>query len=274
MKVSNNSPHKTQFGSLRMRTYDKMGNVVNCHYTNLNRADINWGKYAQFLNDRFEGQNKVKINLLGSSDCSDGYTLILNLIKVLGDKAKKFFPILVSDISEPVVKKVNDGKIQLHSRDIDFLKKMNALEFFEKDNSENVQVFNGIEFVPYTVKEPLRNRIQASVKDVRKAVKEEDFSDSVFIFRNGWTFNTLDEQNEIAKDLYRHSNEKTLVTIGQSDIFKSNASEYLQKNGFKGIETDIYTKAETDYPSKSVGLPLQKSTYPEFILFEKRGKYV
>lgn len=274
MKVANNSIGQTQFSSLRMRTYDEMGNVINCHYTNMNRGDINWGKYAQFLNDRFEGLNKVKINLMGNSDCSDGYTLILNLIKVLGDKAKKFFPILVSDISKPVVKKVNDGKIQLHNRDIEFLKRMNALDFFEKDFSEKTQIFNGIELVPHIVKEPLRNKIQVSVKDVRKAVKEEDFSDSVFIFRNGWTFNTLDEQNEIAKDLYRHSNEKTLVTIGQSDIFKSNASEYLQKNGFKGIETDIYTKAETDYPSKSVGQPVQKSTYPEYILFEKWGDNV
>lgn len=274
MKVLNNSVCNPQFGSLRMRTYDNMGNVINCHYTNMNRGDINWEKYAQFLGDRFEGQHKVNINLMGSSDCSDGYTLILNLIKVLGERAKKFFPILVSDISEPVVKKVNDGKIQLHRRDMEFLKRMSALDLFERDGSENVQMFNEIEFVPYIVKEPLRNKIQASVKDVRKTVKEEDFSNGVFVFRNGWTFNSLEEQNAIAKDLFYNSNEKTLVTIGQSDLFKSNASEYLQRNGFNGIKSDIFTKAESDYPSKSIGIPPQKSTYPEFILFEKRGNNV
>lgn len=271
MIASNKFNEKLSFGSLRMRTYDKMGNVINCNYTNLNRTDINWGKYVKFLQDRFDKQQKVKINLFGSSDCSDGYTLILNLMKVLGENAKKFFPILVSDISEPVMKKVNDGKIQLHSRDMEFLKRVNALDLFERDLKEKVRVYNEIEFVPYIVKEPLRNKILPSVKDVRKSVREEDFSDSVFVFRNGWTFNTLEEQNRIASDLFEHSNEKTLVTIGQSDLFKSNASEYLQKNGFRGIKSEIFTNAETDYPSKSIGLPLKKSSYPEFVLFEKRG---
>ena len=71
------------------------------------------------------------------------------------------------------------------------------------------------------------------------------------------------------KNLAKNSNEKTLCLIGQSDLFKSNACEFFQCNKFKGIESEIFTKAETDYPSVSIGMPAQKSKHPEFILFEK-----
>ena len=87
-----------------------------------------------------------------------------------------------------------------------------------------------------------------------------------------WTFNSLKRQNEIANNLYTNSNEKSLVVIGQSDLFKSAASDYLQGNGFKGIESDIFTRAETNYPSKSIGIPDTPLTYPEYILFEKRSR--
>lgn len=274
MKIQpNNYTDKTNFKSLRMKTFDSLG-VINCHYTNLNRADIDWAKYAKFLDERYKGQNKVNINLFGSSDCSDGYTLILNLLKVLGEKAKKFFPIQVSDISTPVIQDVQQGKIQLHSRDLEFLKKMDALDFFERNPLEKTQEFNGIEFVPYTVKNALRDKIQTSVQDVRIASKEHNFDNEVFVFRNGWTFNSLETQDEIAKNLVLNSNDKTLVTIGQSDLFKSDASDALQRNGFKGIKSEIFTEAETTYPSTTIGQPTSEPVYPQYILFEKGGKNV
>ena len=76
-------------------------------------------------------------------------------------------------------------------------------------------------------------------------------------------------QNEVTKNLSKNSNKKTLCAIGQSDLFKSNASEFFQRNGFKGIESDVFAAGETNYPSVSIGMPAEKSTYPEFILFEK-----
>lgn len=268
-KINNQYNSNPAFTSLRLREYDKAGNIINCHYTNMNRADLNWGKFAKFLDKRFAGQEKVNINFFGCSDGSDVYTLVLNMFKELGNRAKKFFPILASDISPDVVKNVNEGKILLHKKDLEFIDKMNARDFFERNNKEKVHVMGGIEFIPYIVNDSLRRVVQTSVKDVRKSVKTDDFSDGVFIFRNGWTFNTLGEQNEIAKGLSEHSNEKTLAVIGQSDLFKSNASEYMQRNGFRGIKSDIFTEAETDYPSKTIGIPPEKSKYPEFILFEK-----
>ena len=262
------------FTSTRKSQLDSFGRVINCHYTNLNRADTNWSKYAQLLNDRFQNQDKVKINLFGCSDNSDGYTLVMNLIKELGSKAKKFFPISASDISQEIIKDNNDSKIMLHSKDLEYIKKMGMSSMFERDFNEPVQIMRGIEFFPHKVKPELRDKFEFTVKDITQETQREDFSNQVVSFRNGWAFNTLDNQNEIAKNLSKHSDKNTLVMIGQSDLYKSGASDALQRNGFQGIESDVYTAAETNYPSDLIGTPKTKPVYPEFILFEKRGKHV
>ena len=269
MKVLIN-PYRPAFSSTRMRSYDADGNVVNCNYTNLNREDLDWAKFAGFLASRYKNKKNVKINLFGCSDGSDAYTLVLNLRRELGPEAQKFLPIEASDLSFEMIKEANEGKIYLHSKDLDYLRKIGADGDFERDYGEKTKIMRGIEFFPYKVSPKLRKCVDFSVKDIRKASSEDDFSNQVVIFRNGWTFNTLNDQDKIAKNLFKNSSEKTLVVIGQSDLFKSGASDALQRNGFSGIKSEIFTAKETNYPSKSIGQPLTKPVYPEFILFENR----
>ena len=245
------------------------GDLMFCHYTRIARADYNWKKLPELLNDRFEKQDKVTVNLHGGSDGSDGYTFIINAMHTLGEKAKKFFPVLSSDISPDIIKGAQEGKILLSQKDLDYLHKQDALKYFERDLNEPPQIQRDVELFPFKVKPELRDKIEFSVKDVRRAVKEEDFSDSVFLFRNGWGFNTIAEQNEIAENLYKNSNKKTLIGIGQSDLFKSDASDALQRNNFKGVETDVFTFGETDYPAEFIGTPKSKPLYKSFGFFEK-----
>lgn len=268
MKVTNKTNNNLPFTSTRVSLTDKFG-LYYCNYTNLAREDYDWLKLPKLLNDRFDKQDKVTVNINGCSDGSDAYTFIINMIKILGEKAKKFFPVLSSDISSKVIEEAQKGKLLLHQKDLDYLQKIDALKYFEKNNNEEVQIMRGIEFFPYKVKPELKDKIEFSVKDVRKTSKETDYSDSVFFFRNGWGFNTLEEQNEIAKALYENSNSKTLIGIGQSDLYKSDASDALQRNDFKGIETDVFTFAETDYPGVYLGTPKNSPKYKQFGFFEK-----
>lgn len=267
--ANNNQYSPYAFKSTRQRVTDSMGRVINCHYTNLNRADVDWMKFAQMLAERFRNQEKVKINLFGCSDGSDAYTLAVNLRNCLGKFASKFFPIEASDISPELIGKARDGIILLHDKDLQYLKDTSSLHLFKRDYSEQPQIMRDIVFYPYNVQDELRKDINFSVKDVRSEAKKHDFSNEVFIFRNGWTFMDLDTQNQIIKDLACNSNKSTLCLIGQSDLFKSNACEFFQRNGFQGIDSDVFTKAETDYPSATIGIPKEKSKYPEFILFNK-----
>lgn len=69
--------------------------------------------------------------------------------------------------------------------------------------------------------------------------------------------------------MYEHSNAKTIIGIGQSDLYKSDASDALQRNGFKGIKTEVFTNAETDYPAVYAGTPKTKPVYEQFVFFEK-----
>ena len=43
-----NSYQTPSFKSMRRKTLDKLGNVINCNYTNFNRKDIDWAKLANF----------------------------------------------------------------------------------------------------------------------------------------------------------------------------------------------------------------------------------
>lgn len=273
MKIMNNY-HTPSYQSTRIKEFDKAGRVINCHYTNFNRADTNWSKLAKFLDNRYKEEQKVKINLFGCSDNSDGYTLVMNLIKVLGDGAKKFFPIEASDLSENIIRENKNGNILLHSRDLEYINKLGMSGFYERDLTKPDQIMQGIEFYPYRVKAELRKLVEFSAADLKQISKIRDFSNQVVSFRNGWAFNSLEVQDEIAKNLYQNSNNKTLVIIGQSDLFKSDASDALQRNGFKGIKSEVFAQGETNYPSNLVGTPNTPPKFPEFILFEKRGIYV
>ena len=265
----NNFSYQLIFQSSRARVLDEAGRVINCHYTNLNREDINWGKLVKMLDMRYLDQPLVKINIFGCSDASDVYTLELYLKRYLGSGADKF-KIAASDISSDMIENVKKGQIMLHDKDLNFLNSIDGQEFFMRDYSAPVETVRGVDLYKYSVHPDLRKNIIFSVKDVREESKYYDFSNEVFMFRNGWTFMDLDSQNNTIKNLSKNCNNKTLFVIGQSDLFKSNACEFFQKNGLSGIESDVYTAAETDYPSVSIGVPKEKSKYPEFILFEKK----
>ena len=263
-----NHKYHTSFQSTREHIVNSAGKAINCHYTNLNRTDIDWNKLVKFLAQRFINEKEIKINLFGCSDGSEVYTLML-AIKNLPQKIADKFKIFASDISEKMIKSAKKGEILLHEKDINFLKEVNGLQYFTPDTQKEIKEMRGIKFFPHTVKDEFKRNIEYSTKDVRIASEKENFAGEVFIFRNGWTYNTLEEQNKIAHNLKNNSDKKTLIIIGQSDLFKSDANRALQDNGFKGIESDIFTATETDYPSETIGKPTKKCTYPEFILFEK-----
>lgn len=256
------------FASTRLQTTTNNGNEY-CNYTNMNREDVDWKKFVHFIDKKYKNQDKVKINCFACSDGSEPYSLAIHLINELGiQKAKKFLPIEASDISEPVINEAKAGNILLHPKDLDFINNSNASDFFKRDYSKPSKIIRNIEFYPYKVSSELRKCVNFSVENIYEKVKRQKFHNQIVMFRNGWTFNDLNTQNEIAKNLNKASNESTLILIGQSDLFKSGASDFLQQNGFRGIKSDIYTEKETDYPSETIGQPKNKPIFPEFILFQ------
>ena len=107
-----NQPASPQFTSTRECVKDSLGRVINCHYSDFNRKDMNWEKFAQMLLSRFDGRaENIKINLFGCSDASDVYTLLLHMKKVLGKDFSKLPTIKASDISAQMIQKAKNGEI-------------------------------------------------------------------------------------------------------------------------------------------------------------------
>lgn len=269
MRIAKTDYTGVQFYSSRTQVCNKLGEVVNCHYTNMNRSDIDWIKLAKFIARRYYLADNVKINIFGCSDGSEVYTLLLALKKLPARVANKF-KIFASDISPDIIDRNKKGEIYLHQDDLKFLKETDGLKYFEPDVLSAPQLIRGKVFYKYRVKDELKNLVDFSVKDIRKSSQREDFSNQVVCFRNGWTFNSLNDQEMIANGLKYGCNENSLVIIGQYDLFKSDANRALQTNGFRGIESDAFVGKETNPPGMGPGEPIIKSSYPEYIFFEKK----
>jgi len=260
---------KIAFSSTRKHTLTNNGQEY-CNYTNMNRGDVDWQKFILFIDEKYKNQEKVKINCFGCSDGSEPYTLAIHLINQLGaDNAQKFLPIDAFDLSENLIKEAIEGKILLHNKDIDFIKKNNVSKFFKRDYTRQIQNMRNIDFYPFVISDELRKCVNFSVGDINTKAKEQNFSNKIILFRNGWTFNDLKAQNMLAKNLFNSSNENTTILIGQSDLFKSSASDFLQLSGFKGLNSDIFTGTESDYPSESIGQPIIGNVFQQYILFCK-----
>jgi len=249
--------------------------TVNCNYTDVFRSDIDWGKFVGYLNKNYKNQNKVDIYCYGCSDGSEPYSLALKLADTLGfKKAQKFFPIKASDIDETQITNAKNGILYLTEKDVSKIKmNLNNLKFdevFEKDTSKEVSIQRNTVFTPYIVKPKLRNLVTFEVANISQEAQNKNFKNSVVMFRNGWTFNDLAAQKALAKDLYDNMNDKSALLIGNSDMFKSNASEYLKEIGFKPLDNGIFTNVETDYPSNTIGQPLEaKTVVPKDAVFVK-----
>ena len=113
MKVLPTNKAYINFRSTREHIVNSAGKAINCHYTNLNRTDLDWNKFAEFLADRFGKEKEIRINLFGCSDGSEVYTLML-AIKKLPQAFVNKFKIFASDISEKMIQSVKKGEIFLH----------------------------------------------------------------------------------------------------------------------------------------------------------------
>lgn len=251
------------------------GVTVNCNYTNMFRGDMNWDALVEYLDKKYENEQHVKIYCYACSDGSEPYSLALKLLDKLGEeKSKKFLPLLAKDIDKEQIDSANDGLLYMHNKDIEAfssnIKNYTFDNFFEKDNSKSVKTERNIVFEPYRVKDSLQKLVTFEKANILEESLTKDYTKSVLLFRNAWTFISLGQQEQLAEALYKNMDEKSTLMIGNSDLFKSNANEYLTKIGLKPTKSEIFTNSETDYPSNSPGLPLsQKEKIPQEILFEK-----
>src|SRR5574344_1445895 len=254
------------FASTREHTV-KYGIAVNCNYTNIFRSDIDWDKFVDYLDTKYKNVNKANIYCYACSDGSEPYSLAIKLIDKLGmEKAQKFFPIQARDIDNKQIDIAKQGVLYLYSGDIksidDNLSNLKFNQIFRQNKNMYSSIQRNILFVPCDINPEIKKCVEFSQGDITKDIQDLDLNNSTLIFRNAWTYLSLERQEELAKTISNKLEKSSCVLIGNSDILKSNASEYLSKTRLKPIDKGVYVGGETDYPSNTIGLPRKKTIIP------------
>lgn len=251
----NNLINQPAFKSNSRVSTDESGNIVNRNRTMFLRNDLNWTKFVDYLDEKYDGVKKPTIYCYACSDGSEPYTLAMMLISKLGEeKAQKFFPIIAKDIDSAFLDDANDGNVYLTEADfhkIDDKTKRSIFKFFdlgEKFKDPNVKEewpfmdkieddfikINGEIVFPAKVKDILKKAVvfeQANILDDIQNVKSDN---SVVMFRNAWKYLGDDGIESLLKSLSDNLNESSICNIGEFDTDSDvNIGGRLLQNGFK-----------------------------------------
>lgn len=89
------------------------------------RDDVQWEPLVEFLEKWSNTTEKVTIYSFGCSEGAEPFSLAMLLIEKIGkEKAKKFFPIIASDIDSKILENPKRGIITVSKDDLQYIKKV------------------------------------------------------------------------------------------------------------------------------------------------------
>ena len=214
-------------------SFKKEDNVkmVVSNSTNFFRKDISWNNLGKIFRKQFPKGN-VKIYDFACSDGSEAYSIIIALMEQLGQKeAKRFLPIIASDVDEEIIRMANSGKIGVRADELpkieDMIKKGGIEKYFIVHKTGSGYVLSP--------KEILSKNVVFKKETISKGLDEVNKDENNIIFcRNFWKYLSFNEMSEASWKLKEKLNDKTLVAIGDFDIDKfSNAPSFILNSGLR-----------------------------------------
>ncbi len=246
MEIGNNflpadKTYQPSFSAIGRNVCNSAGKLLYRNDTSLFRYDLgDWDKFTEYLMNKFKNTDKVNFYILSSSAGDEGYSVIMKLLQKYGeDGAKKFFPIIASDIDKKIVNMANKGFLPMFDIEEKLINKQTGGkfgEYFEK--TEKIPDFikdMNIEFDFLTkVKPVLRDKIQFHKADATKECLRLKPDNSLVMARNFWPY-LKDESIRIkfANDLFKTLKNNSAVVLGCfDDRSGAFASKNLQDAGF------------------------------------------
>lgn len=209
------------------------------------RGDLVWDKFAKFLDKRFVNVEKVTfINHVCSSG-EEPYSVVMKLISDLGDRAKKFFPIIARDLSPNNIRNAQEGRIVAET----YEKRM--IEAMTNNQSEKF-----VDIIPVgknyliVTNNKLKNKIDFAVGNVLEDVKNLPEKNTVLFCRNVWQYLKGEEREHLISEISKKfKDDSSVLFIGQADIDNSNLPFLLEKYNFKETEFPLaYVKSSEPNP--------------------------
>ena len=221
------------------------------------RSDLDWMKFANYLDTHFKDTDKVNIVCQACSDGSEPYTLALALIHSLGiEKSKKFFPIKARDIDKTNISKFAErGLINLTKEDIEKLK-INGIDFnkYFSISTEQIRLSDDAynnEVQTYKVNKNLRQLV-----DFKQEFLENDSSslvdnsNTIFLCRNVLPYIGSRDARKVIYNLGTNMKKGSILSLGTytNSKFLTDSKDYkfIEDCGFESLKGFKQTYIKTD----------------------------
>lgn len=263
---------KPAFTSNARQVLDASGQLLYRNNTAFFREDLKWGKFVDTLNERYKDVDKVHIYNYACSEGAEPFSLAMLLIEKLGKEgAKKFFPIIASDIDAEVLKNPKQGIIKLSKEDIEYIKeelKNNASKYIEYDNvfqddpKFREKLCNG------RIKPILKDTVIFKNLNIMDDLANIEKDNSIVMCRNFWPYlNSYENQLKLAQTLSEKLGENSMCVIGDFDYRIGSMLEAEQFHDyFKDFDKEYTGGIKNLYYVKN---PPKKNTHlcnPNFLM--------
>lgn len=230
-----------------------VANIIKCNgNTQFFRGDLIWSKIAAFLDKHFAKADKVTFINHACSSGEEPYSVVMKLITDLGDRAKKFFPIIAKDLSPNNIQRAEDGRLladYYEKRMIEEMTNKQPEKFVELVPLGNASKSSSTQGHLVITKYKLKNNIEFSVGNALEDIKNIPEKNTVLFLRNFWQYLKPQERENLMSEISKKfKDDSSVLFIGVADVDNSNITYLLEKYGF--VETEFpYAYVKSNKPS-------------------------
>ena len=272
MQIQNQPQYNKNICNPSFKSYyqpvtEVLGRPISTNNTSFFRAELEWNKFTDFLIKKYQHTDKVNIHCYACSDGAEPFSLAILLIKKLGEGAKKFFPIIASDIDPKILENPKKGKVILSDCDIvniedelgtdysKFIKHNDDFKLLKEYNAHD-EVCEG------TVSPEVRKAVVFKSYDIMDNITNIPAQNTVVMARNFWPYLPEEKQQSLAKKIANQLSDTSTLVLGTFDKRESSAINAITDNGFKDTSVDhCFEKPSTREKDLLINPEFLKNTF-------------
>ena len=208
----------TQINNINFKSYkhtvsDKFGGILYRGDTCFFRHDLDFDKFADFLNLKYANTDKVNVIVQACSDGEEAYSLLAVMMDRLGKHVSKFLPIKAGDIDEEHIQIAKKGNYFIESYEKKYL------DFYLEDRYKSYFDINDYNFIfkSFNVKDLLKNQVKFKKADILSDAKKINMTNTVLVARNFWPYLKKDDVVNLIQILRKKFDKTSTLVIGDYD---------------------------------------------------------
>lgn len=256
LNIQNNYNNKYSYPTFgnwirRVEKVKENGTRVLSHYntTSFFRADFGWKNGVDYLVEKYKNIPKANVYCYGCSNGSEVYSLLMRLKSNYDNETfEKFTPVYAKDFDSVAIAEAKRETLPISMyelKEIEMFTNGKMNDFFERNSTYD----HWADTYFMTLIPEIRNKVTFEQADILKDYKNINPNNSVIFARNFWVYLSDEDRITLAKNLYEHLGENSVLVLGSHDNIDGYRGtplgplELLKKVGFKQIdplETESY----------------------------------